>query len=186
MDAIMKALDQVAPTQARELKAKLELIAADKISLRNQPQVLVDPVIANADRAIPFKPLENLLAPWLKVSPSREVTFELIRQTQLFSLTWILSLASHTAKDTINTLCSIAKSRRLPASKPIPVHLTNPKPLLGQHLSILGFSSTDQGISQAITKKLEDLYPVALAYQQGSIAGGIESTGTDPDHRPCD
>ena len=186
MEAIMKALQQVAPSQVRELQAKMNLIDGKQISLRNQPQVLVDPVIANLDAAIPFKPLEKLFAPLLKVSPSREITFQLIRQTELFSLTWILSLGSQTAKDTVATLVSIAKPRRLPSSKPTKISLTNCKPLLGRHLSILGFASTDQGISQEITKKLEELYPVALAYQQGSIAGGNESAGADRGHRPPD
>lgn len=186
MKAIMAALHQVAPSQARELQAKLSLIDARQISLRNQPQVLVDPVIANLDAAIPYKPLENLFAPLLKVSPSREVTFQLIRQTKLFSLTWILSLASQTAQDTIATLVTIAQPRRLPSSKPTHVSLTKCKPLLGRHLSILGFASTDQGISKEITKKLEELYPVALAYQQGSTAGSQGSTGVDPGHRRPD
>lgn len=186
LDAIICALEQVATRQARELQAKLKLIAADQISLRNQPQVLVDPVIANADAAIPFKPLEALFSPLLKVAPSREETFRLIEKTGLFSLTSILSLASRTATDTICTLVSLPRPKGLKPVESTPVDLTNPKPLLGRHLSILGCTSTDPGISAAISQELEQLYPVAVAYQQGNHADSDENGNMDPGQALCD
>lgn len=166
LDAIMNALQQVAPRQKRDLQAKLDLIDATQVSLRNQPQLLVDPVIASLDAAIPFKPLEALFAPFLKISPSRDLTFKLIDKTELFSLTWIASLVSDTSRETILRLISLAQSRRLPAAKPVDVVLANRKPLLGPHLAILGFTATDPGITAAISAQLDIIYPIALHYQR--------------------
>jgi len=172
MDAIMAALKQVAPGQARDLQAKLALIDADQISLLNQPQVLVDPVIANVDAAIPFKPLERLFAPLLKVSPSREETYRLIEKTKLFSLTSVLSLCSKTANDTIRNLAALPRSKRLRPIQFVTVVLANPRVLVGRHLAILGFRSTDHGIKEQVGCKMEALYPVAVAYQ---LHGGSQN-----------
>jgi hypothetical protein len=162
---IMEALQEVAPKQAEQLQAKLNLIEADQISLLNQPQILVDPVITNLEAAIPWEPLEKIFAPLLKVVPSRDTTFKLIDGSPLFSLTKILSLTSKTAADTIYQLQHVV---RKPSQRPIDIccaDLYNEKPFLGRHLAILGLQSTDRGIADAITTNVDIAYQEAQRYQ---------------------
>lgn len=151
MRAIEKAFAEVDPRQLKELKAKLELIEADQISLFNQPQLLVDPVIASLDGAIPWKPLEKIFAPLLKVIPSRETTFKLIEKSKLFSLTRIFSLQSKIAHDTIEGLKKVVRIPPRKPLEPVPVTLANPNPRLGAHLAILGLKATDEAIARSIT-----------------------------------
>lgn len=152
MRAIKEAFAEVDRRQLKELEAKLELIEAEQLSLLNQPQLLVDPVIASLDAAIPWKPLEKIFAPLLKVIPSRETTFRLIDQSTLFSLTKILSLQSKTAHDTIERLKQVVRKPPLQPIETVQVKLARPKPLLGAHLAILGLNTTDAAISETITK----------------------------------
>lgn len=147
--AVMKAFLEAEPSQAQEFMNKLELIEDNKVSLFNQPQLLVDPVIASLEAAIPWKPLAKIFAPLLKVFPSRENTFKLIEQSELFSLTKIFSLQSQTASDTILRLSHL--KREQPLDPYCIIDLKNPKPLLGAHLAILGLSAPDQAIAEAIS-----------------------------------
>jgi len=163
------ALQEVEPSQAQDLLAKLSLIEAQQLSLRNQPQLLVDPVIANLDAAIPWKPLEGLLASLLRVIPSREVTYSLIEKSKLFSFTRLFSLASKTACDTINRLTHLQRIPPLQPLSAMDVELSDPKPLLGRHLAILGLKTTDAGLARAISKDIAAAYAVAVHYQ---IEGG--------------
>lgn len=151
MRAIKEAFTEVDPRQLKELVAKLELIEADQLSLLNQPQLLVDPVIASLDAAIPWKPLEKIFAPLLKVIPSRETTFRLIEKSKLFSLTKIFSLHSKTAQDTIDRLKQVGRKPPFLPLSPICIDLSDPKPLLGAHLAILGLNTTDAAIAETIT-----------------------------------
>ncbi|MEB3316865.1 MAG: DUF1350 family protein [Cyanobacteriota bacterium] len=152
--AIKEAFAEVDPRQLKELLAKLAMVDAEQLSLRNQPQLLVDPVIASLDAAIPWKPLETIFAPLLKVIPSRETTFRLIDQSTLFSLTKIFSLQSKTAHDTIERLKQVVRKPPLQPIETVQVKLARSKPPLGAHLAILGFNSTDAAIAETITTAL--------------------------------
>jgi len=46
------------------------------------------------------------------------------------------------------------------------VCITNPKPILGRHLAILGFNSSDPGIQDATLARLQRAYPDAVRLQQ--------------------
>ena len=148
---IMHALSEAEPSQAQEPQAKLNLIQADQASLFNQPQLLTDPVIANLNSAIPWKPLEKNLCSSFQGLPSRDTTFKLIDETCLFSLTKILSLHSKTARDTIDRLTHVVRKPPLHPIESAGIDLANQKPLLGAHLAILGLKATDQAIADAIT-----------------------------------
>jgi hypothetical protein len=50
---IMETFRQVSPRLGGELRGKLQLINAPAFTLRNQPQILVDPVISDLEAAIP-------------------------------------------------------------------------------------------------------------------------------------
>lgn len=151
MLAIKEAFTEVDSRQLKDLVAKLALIEVDQLSLLNQPQLLVDPVIASLDAAIPWKPLEKIFAPLLKVIPSRETTFRLIEKSKLFSLTKIFSLHSKTAQDTISRLRQVDRKPPFLPLSPICIDLSDPKPLLGAHLAILGLNTTDAAIAETIT-----------------------------------
>ena len=158
------------PRQLKELVAKLELIEAEQLSLLNQPQLLVDPVIASLDAAIPWKPLEKIFAPLLKVIPSRESTFRLIEKSTLFSLTKIFSLHSKTAQDTIDRLKQVDRKPPFLPLSPLCIHLSNPKPLLGAHLAILGLNTTDAAIAEKITTAVAVTEDDARKRQCGTTA----------------
>jgi len=148
---IQQAFIEVEPRQAKELQAKLKLIQAQKQSLFNQPQLLVDPVIANLDAAIPWKPLEKIFALLFKVAPSRQTTFRLIEKSSLFLLTNIFSLQSKTARDTIDRLKLVDRKPPRQLIKAVcMIDLARPKPLFGAHLAILGLKATDEAIAEAI------------------------------------
>jgi Protein of unknown function (DUF1350) len=164
-EAIVTALAKLSPRQANDLIARLDLIDARCLSLRNQPQVLIDPVITDLRAAIPVKRLEQFFARWLKVEPSRDITFSLITGSALFNLTSILSLASRLACDTVQTLAHI---QRPEGCRPIPVQpldLANPDPPLGRHLAVLGFGTTDPAIRSATIATLERATPQAAQLQ---------------------
>ena len=162
---IIKALKQ-----AQELQAKLELINADQLSLLNQPQLLVDPVITDLEAAIPWKPLAKVFKLILKVAPSRDVTFKLIEKTSLFSITKIFSLASKTAEDTISRLANVDRKPPLIPIHPVSIHLSDQQPMLGRHLAILGIRSTDSGIEKVITTNIETAYEEAVRLQSNKAA----------------
>lgn len=170
MRAIKDAFAEVDPRQLKELVAKLELIEAEQLSLLNQPQLLVDPVIASLDAAIPWKPLEKIFAPLLKVIPSRETTFRLIDKSTLFSLTKVFSLHSKTAHDTIDRLKQVVRKPPLQPIETVCVHLATPKPPLGAHLAILGVKATDAAIAETITTAVAVAENEARKRQCGTTA----------------
>lgn len=170
MRAIKDAFAEVDPRQLKELVARLELIEAEQLSLLNQPQLLVDPVIASLDAAIPWKPLEKIFAPLLKVIPSRETTFRLIDKSTLFSLTKVFSLHSKTAHDTIDRLKQVVRKPPLQPIETVCVHLATPKPPLGVHLAILGLKATDGAIAETITTAVAVAENEARKRQCGTTA----------------
>ena len=177
---IMHALSEAEPRQAQELQAKLKLIQADQASLFNQPQLLIDPVIANLNSAIPWKPLEKIFAPLLKVLPSRDTTFKLIDETWLFSLTKIFSLHSKTARDTIDRLTHVVRKPPLHPIESAGIDLANQKPLLGAHLAILGLKATDQAIADAITAAIAHAYNDAQRLQCGKPTSTVGLAARQP------
>ncbi|WP_411871656.1 DUF1350 family protein [Vulcanococcus limneticus] len=153
---VRSALQLEAPEQAEELARKLRLIDARAISLRNQPQVLLDPVIADLEAAIPLPFLERFFSKALKVRPSQRVTLALIQASKLFSITTILSLASRTAKRTVEQLRDLGHQPPIPVQE---VNLANPTPLVGRHLALLGFRAIDPSLRASILATLEAARP---------------------------
>ncbi|WP_094510974.1 DUF1350 family protein [Synechococcus sp. MW101C3] len=157
-DNIISALKLEVPEQADELLNKLSQLDAHIISLRDQQQILVDPVIADLEAAIPLPFLRSIFDSVLKVHPSQAMTIELIKSSALFSITSVLSLASRTAELTLNQLAKISKiqsDRMRPPIQLIPIKLSRSAPLFGRHLSILGYKRTDQGIRDETLSILE-------------------------------
>ena len=149
--AVLAAFKEASPAQAAELSRKLEAIDMDRISLSNQPQILIDPVIADLEGAVPFEPLKKLFDRLLKVIPSRETTFNLIGKSSLFNLTTIVDLHSQLAANTIQCLMKASTGLKRQC---VAAHVTRSHFWLGRHLCILGVRETDSGISEQTVELL--------------------------------
>ena len=128
-------------------------------SLTNQSMILLAPVLADLDNAIPIEWLARLFANVLKVVPDKEETKRLIKEASQnaggrFHLVNITGFAGDVqAKDTIDWLQPY-KQRFIGGFEPsLPVTRTP----LGPHLSPMGSSTIDAKIKEAIIGALERL-----------------------------
>ncbi|EDX84783.1 conserved hypothetical protein [Synechococcus sp. PCC 7335] len=138
------------PQQAERISTQIDKSSLASISLYNQPSILLDPVISDLDSAVPIKPLQRLLSRLIQVLPSRQETFCLVRNSNLFALTSIIAFNSRVAEDSIVKLKQILKKTLLDF-RSVPVE----KSRLGNHLAPLGVSSGNQAIVEAVYDELE-------------------------------
>ncbi len=143
---LVSCLGEKSVQRLEQLLDKTEL---GTISLYNQPSILLDPVISDLDNAIPLKSLRLLLARFIRVLPSREETFCLIRRSHLFALTSIFSFQSKLAADSIAHLQSQLGDRLWEFEV-----LTVPRSWLGRHLAVVGVLRGDRALAARITEML--------------------------------
>ena len=80
--------DCVGPDQYQQIKKSLQGVPLEDISLKNQPSLLLAPVIAGIESAIPFRPLAEFIKKLgLDVQPDVKQTRCLINRSRLFRLT---------------------------------------------------------------------------------------------------
>lgn len=90
--------------ETQQLLKSLEGINLSQISLKDQASILVAPVIADLEAAIPFAPLRKLINRLgIKVIPSKDETHTLIINSQLFGLIHLIELGKDNyAGETVN------------------------------------------------------------------------------------
>jgi hypothetical protein len=134
--------------EQKSLEDALIGVDLEKISLKNQPSILMAPAIEGLEGAIPvfrnggFKGLQDFLNKiGIKVEPSQEETFCLINQSQLFNLTRLIYFNQDTriAAATVKWLLANLGER-----------LAGKKELKGGHLAPLGWIKGDPKISQTV------------------------------------
>ena len=135
--------------QAQYIDSLINKSHLETVSLYNQPSVLLDPIIADIDNAVPIKVLQKLFTRIISVLPSRDETLCLVQHSKLFSLTAVISFKSALAQDSVSQLKFILKNR-LNHFKELTVNDS----WTGKHLSILGINSGDQTIVDAVIEQL--------------------------------
>lgn len=142
LDGLQRALaDCVGADQAGRLIAALSSEPLDHQSLHNQPTLLLDPVMADLEDAVPLPALQKLLARWVRVSPSRSQSFCIVENSRLFHLTSIVGFGSRLASATVASFVDILGPRLR--------HLIQLEPRA--HLAIMGFGHTDQEVVAAVS-----------------------------------
>lgn len=155
----------LSPQQVRQIEQLLANTSLESVSLYNQPSVLLDPVIADLENAVPVKALQRLVERLIQVRPSRQETFCLIDKTRLFALTALISFESQLARESVLEL-----QRRL-ADRLLNVQaIAVGQPLLGKHLSVLGVGTGNPDIVEAV---LQDL---AIARSRGDCCKDYDPT----------
>lgn len=87
--------DCVGEEQAVNLERSLHGVDFEEISLKNQPSILIAPVISGIESAIPVTPLANLVKKLgLDVQPTVKQTRCLINKSRLFGLTAAIAFAN--------------------------------------------------------------------------------------------
>lgn len=145
--------------QALQIEQLLATSSLASVSLYNQPSVLLDPVIADLENAVPIKALQRLVERLIQVRPSRQETFCLIDKTRLFALTTLISFESQLARASVLKLQQLLADRLLKTQS-----IAVGQPLLGKHLAVLGVKTGNPDIVAAV---LQDL---ATAGQQDVTA----------------
>jgi hypothetical protein len=140
--------------EQKNLEAILADVDLEKISLKNQPSLLMAPAIEGLEGAIPifrnggFAELKKLLNNLgIKVEPSQTETFCLIKEKkELFNLTSLIYFTEDTrvAAPTVNWLITNIKDR-----------LVKIKALAGKHLAPLGWQNGDPEIPATVLEFLK-------------------------------
>ncbi len=142
-------------SQSQQIENSLRGVALEEISLKNQPSILLAPVIAGIESAVPLPPLAELVKKLgLDVQPNVKETRCLIKKSNLFNLTAAIAfgeddIASNTEigedgepKGTVDWL-----QKNLPRVKFL--QLPNRK-----HLAPLGFRDGDSEIANRVIQLL--------------------------------
>jgi hypothetical protein len=130
--------------ERQALNRRISAIDLKRISLIDQPSILIDPVISDLDSAVPLPVLRKLLSSRLRVWPSREETFCMINMSSLLQLTSILSFNSALAQSTKQALDSLSRQKWLE-------WLT----IRGKrHLALLGLRNVDADVFSGVEKLL--------------------------------
>ena len=141
------------PTERLALERRLPDLDLARLSLIDQPSILLDPVISDLDNAVPIPPLRRLLERWLRVWPSRGETFCLVERSRLFQLTSILSFGSSMSRATVEVLEALPRQPWLERIN-----------LLGKrHLAVLGLRQIDADILSGVETLLDHSLPRAVA-----------------------
>ena len=148
--------DCVGERQAADLERSLRGINFEEISLKNQPSILLAPVISGIESAIPFTALADLVKKiGLDVQPTVKQTRCLINKSRLFGLTAAIAFANDNVAsnpdigsdgEPIGTVQWLQK--HVPAIKFS--ELTE-----RGHLAPLGFRSGDHQLADEIIKLLQ-------------------------------
>lgn len=134
--------------EQKNLEYALAGVDLDKLSLKNQRSILIAPAIEGLEGAIPlfrnggFQWLKNFLNKiGIKVEPSQEETFCLIKQSQLFCLTYLIYFNQDTriAASTVKWLLANLGQK-----------LLEKKELKGKHLAPLGWLNGDPVIAKTV------------------------------------
>ena len=131
--------------QAESIIQLLSHVSLDKISLLNQPSILIDPVISDLDNAVPVKSLRRIVNRFIKVQPSRKESYCLINRSKLFRLTSIIDLNSSLSEDTVMRLKELLAAN-LSDFKSLPI---------GNHLAPLGFKRSNSAVVKAVLDGIE-------------------------------
>lgn len=141
------------PTERLALERRLPDLDLARLSLIDQPSILLDPVISDLDNAVPIPPLRRLLERWLRVWPSRSESFCLVERSRLFQLTSILSFGSAMSRATVKVLEALPRQPWLERIN-----------LLGKrHLAVLGLRQIDADILSGVETLLDHSLPRAVA-----------------------
>ena len=135
----------VSQEEAESIIKLLSHISLDKISLFNQPSILIDPVISDLDDAVPFESLRKIVNRFIKVEPSRKQTYGLINKSKLFGLTSIIDLSSQLGEETVKQLKELIASN-LSHFKSLPI---------GKHLAPMGFTRSNSAVVKAVLDAIE-------------------------------
>jgi len=140
--------DCVGADQYQEIENQLKNVDFKDISLLNQPSILMAPAITGIESAIPVKAIANLVKRLgLDVKPSVEETHCLIKGSQLFGLTGLISFDhDDIARETVAWLQ--ANLRHKPAQM---------AELVGEHLTPLGYRTGDRPLVDTVLKFLQKL-----------------------------
>lgn len=142
LDALRRALaDCVGADQAGRLIAALSSEPLDHQSLHNQPTLLLDPVMADLEDAVPLPLLQKLLNRWIRVLPSRSESFCIVGNSRLFNLTSIVGFGSRLATATVASFVDLLGPRLR--------HLIRLEPR--DHLAIMGVGHTDMEVVAAVS-----------------------------------
>lgn len=146
----------VSQNEAKSIIQLLSHISLDKVSLLNQPSILIDPVISDLDDAVPFQSLRKIINRFIRVEPSRKETYDLIHKSKLFGLTSIIDLSSQLGEETVTRLKKVL-ANNLSDFKSIPI---------GNHLAALGFHAGNSVLIEAVINVIEK-------YNQNNSCEGV-------------
>jgi hypothetical protein len=138
--------------QAQDVLKELERLGIDisEISIENQPSLLLAPVIAGLESAIPIPPLVSLLkAIGIDVQPNVEETKRLILSSGLFTLLALIAFFTDTYAGPTVSWFSENLSKRL--IKPL---ITLPKT---NHLTPLGWKSGNEILARTAITEIGEL-----------------------------
>jgi hypothetical protein len=139
----------IQPDEFQEISRLMEGQDLQKMSLLNQPSILMAPAITGLESAVPFQFLVKLLENFIQVKPTVEETRNLIKNSNLFSLTSLISFnQDKIAKETVDWLI-----KNLPQDK----FKLLQKELSGGHLSSLDFSGTKQQVPSVVVDFVREL-----------------------------
>ncbi|MEM8505419.1 MAG: DUF1350 family protein [Cyanobacteria bacterium P01_D01_bin.1] len=136
--------------QAERIDKLIDKSPLETISLYNQPSILLDPVISDLDNAVPIKSLQIFFSRLIRVLPSRQESFCLIKNSSLFALTSILAFDSKVANESATELRRILDQRLLNFRT-----LSTKGVWPGKHLAPLGIGSGSRIVVEAIADELE-------------------------------
>lgn len=148
--------DCVGEEQAADLERSLQGVDFEEISLRNQPSILLAPVISGIESAIPVPALADLVKKLgLDVQPTVKQTRCLINKSDLFGLTAAIAFA----KDKIASNPDIGDDGEPIGTvqwlqKHVPAIKFSQLPDRG-HLAPLGFRNGDRRLVEEIIKLLQ-------------------------------
>ncbi|MDJ0590514.1 MAG: DUF1350 family protein [Pleurocapsa sp. MO_226.B13] len=148
--------DCVGEEQAADLEQSLQGVDLEEISLKNQPSILLAPVISGIESAIPVTALADLVKKLgLDVQPTVKQTRCLINKSDLFGLTAAIAFA----KDKIASNPDIGDDGEPIGTvqwlqKHVPAIKFSQLPDRG-HLAPLGFRNGDRQLAEEIIKLLQ-------------------------------
>jgi hypothetical protein len=140
----------VGENQAKDIEKSINDTDIHDISLKNQPSLLLAPVIAGIESAIPVPALAKLVQTLgLDVQPNVQETKCLISNSNLFRLLEIIAFAKDIqAKDTVAWFIKELSQQLLKPVIPLPNRA---------HLAPLGWRSGDEELAENVIKSIQEL-----------------------------
>lgn len=136
----------VGKDQEQEITNSLRNVDFKDISLKNQPSILMAPVIQGIESAVPFPALANLVKKLgIDVKPTVEQSHCLIKNSNLFNLISLIAFKQDKiAPETVNWLKSNLPNKPAKFSE-----------IAGEHLAPLGFRNGNQQITDEILQSID-------------------------------